>query len=369
MMDLYPVRFLRSQPLRLGLTIGGVTLCVVLMLFLLSVYRGVYVGSVQYIWGNTTDLWVLQDTATNILRGTSFLTSREGNSIRKVTGVTSASAVLFLLSSAKMDNGMGTVFLAGFDPEAGAGGPPGIVEGRSIEREGEIVLDRAFAAKHRLHLGDRVRIRKESMEVVGMSSGTNAFVMQYAFVSLSTARKLAGFPGLTTCYLVDVEEGTGVAEVAERIRSRLPGVVVYDHATFLANNIREMESGFLPLLYTVAALGAVVLTIILSLLLSINILERREDFAVMKALGSPRGFLPRLVVNQSLLISLGGVVTAVALFFPLVAMIEGLCPEVSTRSSLAQIAAVAVIVAVISLVSAFISLQRLRKIYPLEAFS
>lgn len=368
-MELYPLRLLRSQPLRLGFTVGGVALCVVLMLFLLSVYRGVYFGSVQYIHENPTDLWVLQSTATNILRGTSFLTSREGNSIRKVTGVASSSAVLFLLSSVKMADDVGTVFLTGFDPEVGPGGPPAIVEGRSIRGEGEIVLDHAFAAKHRLHPGDRVQIQEEDLEVVGVSTGTNAFVMQYAFVSLQTARKLAGFPALATCYLVEVEESVGVTEVAEQIRSKISGVVVYDHDTFLANNIREMESGFIPLLYTVAALGAVVLTIILSLLLSINILERREDFAVMKALGSPGGFLPRLVIYQSLLISSMGIATALALFFPLVAAIEGFCPEVSTRSSMAQIAAVAVIVALISLVSAFISLQRLRKIYPLEAFS
>jgi hypothetical protein len=39
-MDMYPVRILTSQPIRLALTIGGVALCIVLMLFPLSVYRG-----------------------------------------------------------------------------------------------------------------------------------------------------------------------------------------------------------------------------------------------------------------------------------------------------------------------------------------
>lgn len=369
MMDLYPVRFLRSQPLRLALTIGGVALCTVLMLFLLSVYKGAYEGSVQYVRENRTDLWVLQNTATNILRGTSFLTSRDNDRIERIPGVRLVSPVLFLLSSARMEDGVGTVFLAGFDPGNGSGGPPRIVKGRSIEGEGEIVVDHAFAAKHRLRIGDLVRIREEGLEVVGVSSGTNALVVQYAFVSLRTTQMLAGFPGLATCYLVEVEEGARIAEVADRISSEMPGKVVYDHQTFLDNNIREMKAGFLPLLYTVAALGAVVLTIILSLLLSINILERREDFAVMKALGSPHGFLPMLVVGQSLAISFAGIVTALAIFFPLVEMLERLSPEVTVQSSILQIAAVTVVVAVISLLSALISLQRLRKIYPLEAFS
>ncbi len=76
-----------------------------------------------------------------------------------------------------------------------------------------------------------------------------------------------------------------------------------------------MKSGFLPLLYTVAAIGAVVLTVILSLLLSVNILERRRDFAVLKTLGSPPAFLWGLVIKQALLIAAGSCVAALALFF------------------------------------------------------
>jgi len=52
----------------LALTIGGVSLCIVLMFFLLAVYRGVADGSVEYIRRNKADLWVLQRNATNILR-------------------------------------------------------------------------------------------------------------------------------------------------------------------------------------------------------------------------------------------------------------------------------------------------------------
>lgn len=369
MMDLYPVRFLRSQPLRLLLTIGGVALCTVLMLFLLSVYRGAYEGSVQYVRENRTDLWVLQNTATNILRGTSFLTGRDSDQIERIPGVHSVSPVLILLSSVRMEDGVGTVFLAGFDPGNGSGGPPRVVKGRSIEGEGEIVVDHAFAAKHGLRIGDTVRIKEERLKVVGMSSGTNALVVQYAFASLRTTQTLAGFPGLATCYLVEVEEGTRIVEVAGRISSEMPGKVVYDHETFLDNNIREMKAGLLPLLYTVAALGAVVLTIILSLLLSINILERREDFAVIKALGSPHGFLPGLVIGQSLAISSAGIVAALAIFFPLVEMLERFSPESTLRASVLHFVSVTVVVAIISLVSAFISLRRLRRIYPLEAFS
>lgn len=368
-MDMFAVRILRSQPLRLVLTIGGVALCVVLMLFLLSVYRGVADGSVEYIRRNRADLWVLQRNATNILRGSSLLSTGHGYFIQEIPSVESASAVLFILSSVQKGGQVGTVFLTGFEPETGMGGPPQLVEGRSVLSDDEIVLDRSFAAKFDFKVGDSVEIQDDTLRVIGLSAGTNAFVIQYAFVTLHCAQSIIGFPSIVTTFLVRVKEGVDVSRVAEEIREELPGMEVFDHETFLQNNIREMESGFLPLLYTVAVIGAIVLTAILSLLLSINILERRKDFAVLKALGSPKSFLPRVIFQQSLLISSAGNVVALALFFPMVALIERISPEVSTKSSVEQILAVVVVVGVMSLLSSFISIQRLRRIYPLEAFS
>ena len=339
------------------------------MLFLLAIYRGVADGSVEYIRENKTDLWILQRNATNILRGSSILSTGYVNVIRKVPGVRSVSAVLLLLSTVKKRDTHATIFLAGYDHLAGIGGPPRVVEGRSVQTDNEIVLDKSFAAKLNFVVGDQVYIQDDSLRLVGLSAGTNALVIQYAFVTLHRAQYLLGFPSIVTCFLVTTEDQGQIATVAQRIREELPGLEVYDHETFLKNNIYEMESGFLPLLYTIAAIGAIVLTAILSLLLSINILERQKDFAVIMTLGSPTGFLRNLVIQLALLITTASSFVALALFFPLTTIIEAIAPEVSTKSSPEQIFVVLFIVGVMSLLSSFISVQRIRRIYPLEAFS
>jgi putative ABC transport system permease protein len=366
-MDLYAFRILRSQPLRLVLTVGGIGLCIVLMLFLLSVYNGVADGSVEYIRRNNADLWVLQRNAWNILRGSSLMSSLQTDTIRQLPDVQSASEVLLLLSAIRKGAQTATVFLTGFEPAAGLGGPPHIVEGRSVLNDDEIVLDKSFAAKYQFKVGDLVKLQDHLVRVVGISRGTNAFVIQYAFVTLRRAQALIQFPGMVTCVLVKTEGDR--ARVADAIRRALPEVDVYDHETFLENNIREMRSGILPFLYVVALIGTIVLTAILSLLLSINILERRRDFAILKTLGAAQGFLPRLIIQQALLICGMASMAALILFFPLSVFIETIAPEVSTKSSSMQIALVLLLVAVMSCLSSCISIRRLRQIYPLEAFS
>lgn len=365
---MYTLTTLLDQPLRLVLTISGVALCVILMLFLLSVYRGVEQGSVEYVRASDADLWVLQRHATNILRGSSLLTTSHGYVLRNTDGVKSASPVLFLLAGVKMPGGSTTIYLTGFEPEAGRGGPPEISNGSNVTADDQIVLDGSFAARYKIAVGDLLPINDDTLKVVGLSGGTNMFVIQYAFVTLKKAQTIAGFPGIVSCYQLKVEPGGHPNEVAEQIRFDLPGVVVYDRHTFLQNNIREMKSGFLPLLYVVAVLGAIVLTAILSLILSVNVLERRQDFAVMKAIGAPNVFIPKLVIQQALVLSGIGVVAAIVFFFPLVALIERLAPEVSAISSLNQIVTVAISVGLISLISSIIPNRKLRKIYPLEVF-
>jgi ABC-type lipoprotein release transport system permease subunit len=232
-----------------------------------------------------------------------------------------------------------------------------------------MVLDRSFAAKYGIRVGDVVRVQDDSLRVTGLSAGTNAFVIQYGFVTLRRAQSLLGFPSIVSLYLVNVLPGADCDSVRRAILVDVPGVEVYDHGTFLRNNIREMESGFMPILYAIAFIGAVVLTSILTLLLTVIILESRHDFAVMRALGSPESFLSGVVHAQACMLSIAGITIALVVFPVLTAAIELIAPEVSAKGSFLQVGEVSLVVLGITLFSAWLAVRRLRSIYPLEAFA
>jgi len=194
------------------------------------------------------------------------------------------------------------------------------------------------------------------------------FVIQYAFISIQKAWSLIGFPNIASCYLVQASPGTDPNILAGRIRAGVEGINVFDQDRFLKNNIREMESGLLPLLYTVALIGAVVLVAILSMILSVQVLERRNEFAILKALGSPPSFIPLLIIKQALILSGFGMILALILYFPLLSLIETVSPEVSASTSTFHILIVAGGVVLISLVSSILPNQKSRTIYPLEIF-
>jgi putative ABC transport system permease protein len=365
---MYAFKTLAKQYVRFIITAVGVALCLVLMLFLLAIYYGVSDASVRYVRESDADIWVLQRHAANLLRGTSLLSTRHGEMIKQVDGVKSIAPILFFTATVTVPNNTASMHLVGYDPSTGKGGPPEMVEGDTLSNDDQIVLDYSFAAKYHLKIGDKLPIRDDTLTVAGLCDGTNLFVIQFAFITLNKARKLLGFQSILSSYQVKIKTGYDPLTIAERIRNVTPDIAVYDRQTFLENNIHEAETGVMPLLYVVAMIGAIVLTAILSLILSVYVLEQQMDYAIMKAIGAPSGFIPRIVIQQALLLAGSGLFLAIVMFDPMLDAVKRFSPTISAESSLSQILIVAAGLLAISLLSTILPLMRQRRIYPLDVF-
>ncbi len=365
---MYALKTLAKQYVRFIITAIGIALCLMLMLFLLAIYYGVSDASVRYVRESNADIWVLQRHAANLLRGTSLLSSRHGEMIKQVSGVKSIAPLLFFTATVNVPDNTASMHLVGYDPATGKGGPPKIVAGDTLQNDSQIILDYTFAAKYKLKLGDKLPIRDDTLTVAGLCDGTNLFVIQFAFITLRKARELLGFQSILSCFQVMVDPGTDPLAVANDIRAVSPDIAVFDRITFLNNNIHEAESGVMPLLYVVAIIGAVVLTALLSLILSVYVLEQQKDYAIMKALGAPTGFIPGIVIQQALMLAASGLIIALLLFNPMLGAVKRFSPTISAESSANQVLIVACGLFMISLFSTVLPLLRQRRIYPLDVF-
>jgi len=365
---MYVIRILTDKPIRFVLTFTGIAFCIILILFILGVYNGVAEGSIEYIKKTPADIWVLQGNNTNIMRGTSIVPANYINVIKRDSLIKSATPVLLFFTNVIVGNNSATVLLTGYVPGA-AGGPPKISDGREIQENDEIVLDKSFAVKHRIEIGNILLIQDDTLHVVGLSTGTNAFVTQYAFVTLEYEQSIIELPGLASFFIIKAKDERSIPLIINTITKKFgSSLSLFTHEKFLLNNIREMEAGILPLFYAIAVIGGIVLAIILSLILSVNILEKRRDFAIMKILGSPQWFLDKLIIAQALTITLIALFFGVIAYFPLLRFIEYVSPEVTAPVGLQHILLVTLVTIVISLISSLLACKKTRSIYPLEVF-
>jgi putative ABC transport system permease protein len=359
---------LRRSPARFLITAGGVAVVTMLMLFLSGVFEGVRRNALGYVNDAGADAWICGPGAGNLLRSSSFLPDTLVRATRRMPGVEAAAGLLRVIVSSRADGRDVSFVVFGFDPDAGLGRPRTIVAGRGIPREGEIVLDRVFARKYGYTVGGALRINGRRFAVCGISDRTNAVESQFCFMRERDARSVLGVGGVTGFVLVRFANASAGDSCIAALRRRFPETAVYDRAAFLANNEEELRKGVLPILGTIAVFGALAGIAIITLLLYGSVLERREEYAVLKAIGAPTRTLFLLVLRQSLLGSGAGFAAGTACSFAAGSLIERIVPEVSLAVTGTAVAVIGMAAAAMGSLGALLPARAVARIYPAEVF-
>ncbi len=360
-------RLLAYDRSRLAITVGGVGFAGALILFLGAVYEGVKRESNAWVATRPVTAWVALDNTTNLIRSSSLLAGWRRDTIAALPGVTRVSPVLRIITTARTPTGAATLFLLGYEP-ADPTAAPVLVAGRQIADYREIVLDRAFARQHRLAPGDVMRVQGLLFRVVGISSGTNAVITQFAFVSLGDAQALLGLGDVVSFFLVSASGGAPADTLVARIRHTGRRLNVFTQAAFTRNNLDELRTGLLPVLATVDVFGATVGVAVLALLLYGTVIERREDFALLKALGARRAALRRLVLRQAAFAVGAGFVAGLATYLALRPVLARLVPQLPLALSPAAVLSALGLALAMGLAAAWFPASRLDRVFPAEVF-
>lgn len=338
-------------------TVAGVAATVSLLLFLFAVHAGVRDGSTRYVRTAAVDVWIAQKGSDNILKSSSFLPLALVARVRSVHGVTAASPLLRVLTKGEIGGrATSTLFLFGFDPATRLGEPAGAPP----LRVGEIVLDESFARKYSLRAGDTIAIQQRRFRVAATSEGTNTLVAQFGFVRFEDAAAILGLRD--TASFIVVRTGD-----ARALRDAFPDLAVHEARDFVRHHEEEMENGVLPVFAAAAVFGAAVGGFIVALMLYSSALERRDDYATLKALGAGQRYLLRLVVGQALLVTLAGCIAGALLSAVITPLLLRAVPALTLRYSPALLLVVPAALAIGALAAAA-PLRVLRRIYPGEVF-
>ena len=338
-------------------SVAGVAATVSLLLFLFAVHAGVKDGSTRYVRTAGVDVWIAQRGSDNILKSSSFLPASLVARVRQVEGVEAASPLLRIISKAEVRGRLSsTLFLFGFDPETRLGAP----QGAPPLRPGEIVLDEAFARKYDLHSGDTIAIQRKAFRIVGTSVGTNTLVAQFGFVRFDDGAAILGLADTASFIVVRTRN-------ARKLREALPELAVYEQDDFVRHHEEEMENGVLPVFAAAAIFGAAVGGFIVALMLYSSALERRDDYATLKALGAGQRYLLRLVVGQALLVTLAGCIAGALLTAAITPLLLRIVPAITLRYTPVLLLVVPAAL-LIGALAATAPLRVLRRIYPGEVF-
>lgn len=360
------VRYALREPLRFALTAGGLACAVILTVFLVGVYRGAVHGSLDYIAHVDADLWVGRRGSWNLLRASSLLTGSVHTRILQLEGVVSAEPLLAALVPAQIGEERRTLLVIGLEGDAPAARPRHIVAGSSVPRDSSIIIDRAFARRYGLGLGDKIDLGGQRARISGISEATNLLVTQYAFASRKELLKRVGVRNRATFVLVSTNMDPRI--VATRIDSAIGSIAVFDRETFLDNNRQEIQAGFLPVLWAIAVMGLFVGGAVIALMTYTAVLEKRSDFILLDALGADRSTRLFVVLQQALSAALVGSIGGQLVLLGMQYLTPAFVPELAFRYELWMVGAAVTGAIVMAIAGAILPMRAVLRLAPMEAF-
>lgn len=299
-----------QDKLRFVLSVIGIALAVMLILFLLGLRAGVFRSAVIYLDNAPGSIAVMPQGVKSTSAGSGqFLAPETVSAIASTPGVARATPVLVMMAIPELHGKKQVIKLVGYDPALG-GGPWSLKEGREPAGDGEVVLDRVLASRHGFEVGDSFSIAGRDLTVVGLSNQTSSFAGTLVFAENSFVESVALARGEASFVLVTPAPGTSSMELVARLRS-LPGTNVLLKSDVMENDKEIIAGIFDQIIFLMVAAAFIVGALVVGLVIYAATVERRGEYGILKAIGARNAVLYRVVASQAVVAASVGVVLGI----------------------------------------------------------
>ncbi|HET7704232.1 MAG TPA: ABC transporter permease [Candidatus Limnocylindrales bacterium] len=354
---------LRSRA-RLTVSIGGVALALTLVLALDAIFEGVSRQLTAYIDRSGADVWVAQSGVRNLHMVASWLPATTTDAVADLEGVALAEPILYTTDSMSAGDERGWAYVIGLTPDATMGGPWDVVEGAGQAGSGEAVIDRRFAQRAGVGIGDRVTLLGREFRIAGLTDGTASLVNSVAFVSFDDFAARRGGEPAVSFVLVRAADGVSPDTLAQVIGSNVDGVTAQSRVAFgLAERKLALDmSG--DVISIMNVIGFVVGLAVVALTVYIATLALRREYGSLKAVGASGGYLYRVVLAQAGLSVAAGFLAAVAITAALSLIVPRTGANLELAIAGASLTKVGIVAAVIAALAALLPIRQIANLDP-----
>jgi putative ABC transport system permease protein len=301
-------RNLVAEKARFAMSVAGVAFSVVLVLIVVSLYRGwgEVGGFFEQLPGNA---WVTQAGTGDPLRSTSYVDAGAVPAIQGMEGVRSAIPVYARSVVLRAGDRHADALLMGLAVPNDAS-VPADVRARVLPAAGNVVISGSAADALRLGVGDAVTVLDRTLTVERVQRGGTRMV-DVAFANAVDAAALLEQRNRVSYVLLDVAPSAATRAVRD-VPLAAPGTEVHTADEFSRAFAKRVDDTFLPVVGVLVAIGFVVGGGVIALMTYTATIEKARDFAVLKAIGATDAYVYRIVVQQSVLVGAIGAAIGVA---------------------------------------------------------
>lgn len=301
------------RPVRASLSILGIALCVVLMLTVTAVSHR-YTAVVGQSYSLYSSDIVVVSRASLLVEGIPIggsIPQQAVGLVEGVKGVASATPMLLVvdvtelvpsnvtigvpIQNFSMFASINTISLRGSYPAE----PDQVVVGSNVARQGG------------LHVGSNITEEGTTLTVSGVLSTSNLILSNAVIMPLATAQATQGYVGLVSAILVDSQPGFE-GNLTQAVDAAIPGVsAVYPSESEQLTN--TLVSSVSSLNDAIDAFSLVLAVMLVSIIAGVSIVEKKDEFATMWALGGSTSSVMKVALAETGLYAAAGFVIGLGL--------------------------------------------------------
>jgi len=361
-------RNLFHDKLRFAISISGVAFSVFLILVLLGLFRGWHEKIVGYIASTHADLWILQEGGDDFFNSISVLPVAYKDTIKENPNVKEVYPLIGRQTSFEIDKGAVRLYIIGYDPHDGVGGPFKIIRGVPTPGKGEIIIDKVFANTKEINIGDTLRILEKDLRVVGIAEGGDLVFLQFAFMERKEAEELLRMPEMVNFYIVTLNNSSSSSSVISDLEDKLENISVVTQAEYITSNQREINEIFIPILTVLVIIGFLVGLTVVGLMTYTSTIEKSKEYGILKAIGASNAYLYKIIIQQSFLTGLVGFFVGVGLTIITKLLLENIVPQFVIEMLAKDVGLSLSLILIMSIAAAYVPMRRIARIEPAAVF-
>ncbi|MEZ4636546.1 MAG: FtsX-like permease family protein [Caldilineaceae bacterium] len=297
---------LLRRGVRSALTLLGIAIGVAAVVALGAMADGLSVNYATAVGGGANDLLITQADAMDPVF--SNLDDTIGSRLQGVPGVDRVEPGIYTWVST---GDLPFFLIFGYDPGSVAADHYRIVEGKPVVGPGQIVIGQRAVEALKMGIGDSLRVYGVPYRIVGIYETGQGMEESGGVVTLEDAQEIAQLDRKVSLYQIGLRRGTDAEEVIQRIEtldlelnvsrtSEREGEQQWD----------EMLRGFA---WGVSAIAILIGGLGMMNAMVMSVLERTREIGTLRAVGWSRWRVLRMILGESLLLSLAGGVTGIAI--------------------------------------------------------
>jgi len=308
MMNKMVVANLAHRPIRSLISIVAIALEVTLILLIVGLCYGIMNDSKNRTAGIGFDV-IVQPPGSSFFQAISGapVSVKVADVLRGMAHVKVVSPVVWQIATGGGLEVIDGIDLASFEALSG---PFNYLKGGPFQGPDDVLVDDFIARQRHVKVGDTMNILNHSFRVCGIvENGRGA----RKFVPMATMQDLIGAQGKASVFYLKLDDPANAGAVVEVVKKQ-PGMEKYSVLSmqeYLSMMTPSNLPGFRPFIGVVIGVSLIIGFLVIFQAIYTAVMERTREIGILKSLGASKWYIVNVVLRETLLLAVAGIVLGV----------------------------------------------------------